>query len=106
MDPMLRVQPSPTQPAAACTLWFSLTPALLYASWIGGVSPPGPAGTSMETPAESEPAERSALKMSGLPNDAIGPVVFQVIELLGVLIASGPSLSRWCGASSVVFCVW
>src|SRR5205085_9859792 len=44
--PSPRLQPSPTQGAAPAALCWSDTPDELYASCSGGVSPPGPAGTS------------------------------------------------------------
>src|SRR5690348_736532 len=83
IDPSDRFQPSPSAPAGDCGLCCSPTLALLYVRWSGGVSPPGPAGTSIGTSEFSPPPDRSTLKGSGLPNEAIAACVFHVIAVLG-----------------------
>src|ERR1700736_1224438 len=82
IDPRPRFQPSPTQGAADCGLCCSATAALLYPSWRGGVRPPGPWGRSMGYEAVSDPALRSTLKGSGLPNVAIGEFELKLAEVL------------------------
>src|SRR5215831_1371943 len=85
IDPSMRLQPSPTHGAAPWGLCWSLTPALLYESWRGGVSPAGPAGRSIGYPAVSAPPLRFVSNGSGLPKAAIAPSVLNCRVELGEL---------------------